>query len=318
VTEPGFSDLKEALQRACAETRQRPALARALMQSDIWAAYDIVARSRTTDSPEGDHARALLLLFRQFIAKLALSFEEIASLPRNYGNAELPLDLPRVFDANSSWIEVEWFPHRSHDAMGDNRHAARIFLKPRQNPHLFLRDVNQRIRKRGNPLPDGIKSLSGAALLTEVLLIDRSGRVVPSPLISDVQLRRVIRDPVGSFVKSEVEEYELSRRSILADTESGGFVRRTSDEPSYLPASGNDFTFASPMISEREPKPPILGTLKQRCDTCHFESTIFTFQMIMFPGRPVPPLRQLNPAEDRRGVFVAKEKMKTRDFQSLK
>jgi len=317
LTDPGFSELKDALQDACAESSPRPPLQRALMQSDIWAAYEIVAWSRRTEGLIGDHARALLPWFARFIAKLALSSREIAALPHNYAVAQSSLSLPQVFDAGSGWMEVEWSPGRSHDEMAGNRHAARIFLKPHENPALFLKQVNQRFRKGQDPLPGGIRDLDAEVLLTQVLLIDRARRVVPSALISDIQLRTITRDQSGRFRGSNLEEFELSRQLMLRDAASGGFVHRTADEPSYLPASGNDFTFASPMIGEGEPKPPILGTLRRRCESCHFESAVFTFNMIRIPGRPVPAVRQLRPQGDQRAFSVANKKMKSKEFQSL-
>lgn len=317
LSDPGFSELKQALQEACAETVQRPPLQRALMQSDIWAAYDTLGWARTTYDAESDRGRVLLPLLAQFIAKLALTDEEIAALPHNYLDAQSSQNVPRLFDEASGWIEIQWFPGRSHDEMGGNRHAARIYLKPPIKPQAFLSDVNQQIRKQADPLHDGIRSLNGAALITEVLLIDRRGRVVPSPLISDLQLRTVSRDGQGNFKTSTVEEYELSRQLILKDPSSGGFVHRLADEPAYLPASGNDFTFASRMINEREPKPPILATLRRRCESCHFESSVFTFQMIQIPGRPSPPLRALHPASDEHALFVADKKMVSEGFKSL-
>ena len=325
LNDPGFSELRQALQEACAETVLRPPLQRALMQSDIWAAYDTLGWARGTYDSESDHGRVLLPLLAQFIAKLALTDEQIAALPHNYRDAQSSQNLPRVFDETSGWMEIEWFRGRSHDEMGGNRHAARIFLKPPGERETFIRDVNRRIRRNANsksppvddPLPGGIRDINGAALITQVLLINRRGRVVPSPLISDLQLRTVARDGQGNFKSSTVEEYELSRQLILKDPSSGGFIHRTADEPAYLPASGNDFTFASRMINEREPKPPILATLRRRCESCHFETSVFTFQMIQIPGRPSPPLRRLDPSADERGFLVAEKKMESKSFKSL-
>lgn len=317
LSDLGFFELKQALQEACAEGVVRPAVQRALMQSDVWAAYDILGWSRRAEGSEGEHARTLLPLLGQFIAKLALTSKEIEELPNNYLAAQSSMNLPRVFDASSGWMEVEWFPVRSHDEMGENRHAARIFLKSRVKPALFLKRVNERIRTGRDPLPGGIHDLDGAALLTQVLLVNRDGHVVPSPLISDVQLRTIQRDREGRFVSSNVEEFELSRRLMLARSPSSGFEHRTGDEPSYLPSSGNDFTFASRMITEREPKPPGLGTLRRRCESCHFESTVFTFGIIRIPGRPVPAVRQLRQAHDQRALYVADKKMKSKEFRSL-
>ena len=317
LTDPGFSEMKQALREACSETSPRLPLARALMQADVWAAYNIVRWSQADKGQMGEHARALMPLLDQFIRKLALSSDEIAALPHNYQASQSSQNLPLVFDEKSGWMEVEWFPERSHDREAGNRHAARIFLKPTATPQSFLKQVNGRIQTNQDPLPGGIQGLRGAALITEVLLIDRSGRVVPSPLISDVQLRTVTRDGHGNFQSSTVTEFELSRRAMLSDPASGGFIHRGETEPAYLPSSGNDFTFASRMITEPEPKPPVLGTLRRRCESCHFESTVFTFQIVQAPGHPTFPVRQLRPSDDRRALDVANQKMQAKDFKSL-
>jgi hypothetical protein len=127
LTDPGFRELKEALQDACAETPLRPALQRALMQADVWAADDILSGFHMTDGRMGEHVGTLLPLLEQFIAKLALNSTEIAALPHNYLTAQSSLNLPHVLDESSGWMEVEWFPERSHDTMGNDRHAARVF-----------------------------------------------------------------------------------------------------------------------------------------------------------------------------------------------
>jgi hypothetical protein len=315
---PGFSELRQALLEACAETALRPALQRALMQADLWAAYDILSMFRSTTGSMSDHARTMLQLLEQMIAKLALTSTEIAALPHNYMAAQTSFNLPHVFDENSGWMEVKWFPVRTHDTMGADRHAARIFLKPLATPQSLLVQVNQRIENNREPLPGGIRDLDGAVLLTQVLLIDRSGRVVPSPLVSDVQLRTTARDEQGKFKGSTVTEFELSRHAMFSVPSSGGFIHRSADEPAYLASSGNDFTFASPITDGQEMKPPIMGTLRHRCESCHGDETsLFSFRINPIPGRGLHKVRQLDPAEDEQASYVAQRKMERQDFKSL-
>lgn len=126
LNDPGFSQLTQALQEACVETMARPPLHRALMLSDLWAAYDIVNWPRQTHDVRGDHARSLLSLLARFITKVAVLDEEIASPPHNYQVGQSSMHLPPLFDESSGWREIEWFPGRSHDKMGGDRHAARI------------------------------------------------------------------------------------------------------------------------------------------------------------------------------------------------
>ncbi len=100
LVNPQFSELEQALRDALAESTPRPPLHRALMQADVWAAYDILSRVRETNSHR-ERARELMENCRQFILKLALTREEIAGLPRNYSMSQSELGLPDVFSENS-------------------------------------------------------------------------------------------------------------------------------------------------------------------------------------------------------------------------
>lgn len=318
LVDPQFTEIKEALQEACAEVTPRAPLPRALMQADAWAAYDILNQFRETQNQLGDRARELLPLLDQFISKLALDSQEIAALPRNYPTAQRRLDLPEVFDHSSRWMEVEWFPQRLHDQSAGYRRAVRVFLKPNTKPQKFLANVNERVQKLRDPLSDHPGSLDGAALVTEALLIDRSGRVVPSPLTLEVQLRTFTRDEQGKFKATTVVQYELSRKLLLTNPSSGGLIRHSAVEPAYLPSSGNDYTFASPTLGAKTVGPPILGNLRRRCESCHGpDATSIMSFMMQYPGRPPFPVRQLRTAADSRAAYVAKEKMKGPNFNSL-
>jgi hypothetical protein len=185
--DPQFTEFKQALKDACAEPRPRSASHRALMQSDVWAAYDILSRFRRTDGRVGDRARELLPILAEFISKLALTPAEIAALPRNYDVSQRSQGLPEVFDETSGWVEVEWFSYRLHDDSAECRRAARVFLKPTAKPQKFLADVNARVRQRKDPLPDPTSSLDGAALGTEDVWIDSH---VGRPIFGRIHSRR--------------------------------------------------------------------------------------------------------------------------------
>ena len=318
LVDPQFSELEQALRDALAESTPRPPLHRALMQADVWAAYDILSRVRETNSHR-ERAHEVMGSLQQFILKLALTSEEIAALPRNYSTSQSGQGLPDVFDENSGWMEVEWLPYRLHDYSADHRRAARVFLKPATKSQKFLADVNATLGQRKYPLTDQTGILDGAALVTEDLLIDSHGRAVPSPLTYEVQLRTFVKDGQGKFKETVVTQYELSRKLLLANPSSGGFIRLGADYPAYLPSSGNDYTFASPTLGEKTRDFPILGYLRRRCESCHGPdiTSVFTFMMHDDPRRSPPPVRQLRPADDMHAAYVATEKMKQTNFKSL-
>lgn len=320
LADPQFGELQQALQDALREPATRAPLARALMQADAWASYDIVLHARSGLSGEpAARAGELLPLLAQFIRKLALTPQEIASLPRNYREAQASLNLPPVFDESSGWIEIEWFPHRSHDFSASFRRVARVFVKPKGKPQQFLDDLTALLRKNPELSPDLETQVDATALLTEDLLIDSSGRVVPSPLTYDVQIRSFSKRKDGKF-ETTVAECELSRQRLLSEPASGGLVAEKPGDPAYLASAGNDYLFASPLFDRRDFQLPVLSNLQRRCQGCHGKDpgAFFTFAQIPIEGRPVPPVRQLRSSDDPHGAYVAQRKMEREDFKSLR
>ena len=112
-----YSEFMAAMQEALADNSPRPALARAWMQSDLWSAYDILSEPLFKEDRsvelEMRHAAALDALAR-LIRKVALTPEEIQSLPDNYAQAKSALALPDLFDRNSGWLQVQWFREHAH------------------------------------------------------------------------------------------------------------------------------------------------------------------------------------------------------------
>ena len=140
---------------------------------------------------------------------------------------------------------------------------------------------------------------------------------MPSPLIYEMQVRSTLKDAQGNFRATRVEEYDLSRKLLLTDSSTGGLVRHGPDDPAYLPSSGNDFTFASPTIGQKEEVPAILGNLRRRCESCHFETSVHTFGIMQAPGRASPLVRQLRGEGDQHAEYAADRKMKEVRFKAL-
>lgn len=316
LREPQYEQFDQALTEALAENRQRPALQRALMQSDIWAAYDRLGAHSWGDAATDEKAKRLLSRLAQFVAKLALTPAEIAQLPANYKAAQRELNLPALFDTSSGWIEIEWNPRREHDANTAYRRATRIFLKPASSTKPFIDELDSLLdtsRGRGLDLSD---RLDAVALVMENMLVDTESGVEPSPLIFDFQIRRFVRDSAGKLERSEAEQYELNRKALLNRPSSGGLMRSTENDPAYLPQAMNDYGFATPMFGSGDFA--VLATLRHRCEGCHFENLI---RMPTFPSLQDPnalywplPVHQLDPAADPHGKYVAEQKMRRPGF----
>jgi hypothetical protein len=315
LAEPRYSMLKRALADALGESRIRPALNRALMQNDIWAAFDILYQRSRFRGAEAEllagHRSELLPLLARFIRKLALTSQEIKELPSNYAAASRTKRLPDLFGTRSEWMEVRWLPNRLHDDSVHFRRAARVFLKPASHPanrQTFLNALrDETLDKAGR--------LDAVALVIECLLIDRSGAVVPSPITFEVQQR--------SFNKgglTELRQFELSRKLFINDPGSGGMVTLDDNSGVYLSSAGNDYTFASTFAiqpSAGGSNAPVFAALRTRCIACHGPDvrTVFTFSF--HPREPQPAVEQLNPAADDHGNYVANRKMDRDDFKAL-
>jgi hypothetical protein len=298
-TEPRYSEFEKALRAAVDERNQRTPIQRALMQSDLWAAYDMIYRNlRWVNATLS--ARILKMLARM-IQKLALTPEEIAALPDNYADGVNRLRLPDLLGEHSPWIEIEWGRSRSHDSSANDRRSTRIFLNPGStlaDPQGFLETF------RGNRGPHA--PLEAVALVTQCLLIDNSGNLAPSWIATEVQVREFAPS------KTEIAEFELSRRA------SGGLVRSNDTAPAYLASSGNDYGFASGIDSSdgRARDISTMGSLRARCVGCHGADvrTLFTFS-VQDPksGR----IRILDKRTNEHAQYVIEQKTKLESWKSL-
>jgi hypothetical protein len=304
-----FAELTTALRDALDETKNRSAIERALMQADAWAAYDIIYNTRPRPGIDNPQRKAMLLnLLRQFVRKLALTSDEIKSLKNNYLDAVSERKLPQLFSPESRWLEIELQPRRLHDEATKFRRATRVFVRPRKQPTDPVQFVDS---LKYNQHHDQVEAV---ALIIQNLLIDKSGRVVPSPVFTDVQFRFFKHDAKTGVITAELQQFELSRRKLLNEPTSGGFVGYLSASPAYLAAAGNDYEFASP-IDEAEA--PVLVPLRTRCAQCHNAplTTILTFAIHGIP--PVPVTRILKPLDQERAFYTARRKEERADFKSL-
>lgn len=310
-TEPRFTPLKQALADALREGPSRPPLARALMQSDLWAAHDVLAASQPRDQVHRGHREELLGLLARSVKKLSLSPREVEALPDNYASAHLPFDL---FAADGGWIEVEYLPDRLHDFSADYRRVARVFLKPSSTP--TDRDAwLDGLRKRD---VHTIEKLDAVALVVQLLLVDADGVVVPSRLTYEVQVRSFPKGGAGGLSRAKLSVAELSRKTLLLDRQAGGLRPVEERAPSYLPAAGNDYFFASSQLGRSDRNAPILAPLRKRCQACHGESLGVIMTFSVQDPQLYPHVRQLKMADNERARYVSRRKMQRADFAELK
>lgn len=318
LDEPRFSQLKQALIAALNEEKARPALHRALMQADAWAAHDQLAHVhlyRESRTPElHERASQLVPLLARLVKKLSLTPDEISNLPDNYALAAKELHLPDLFSPNSEWMEVRWQPGRLHDQASDFRRVARVFLKPSvrlQNKQSFLDELPN---NHGDT-----PQLGAVALVIQNLLVESKGDALPTPLTYEVQMRTFKRDGRGRLVKTKLNQYELNRKLLLNRPQTGGMISLDEDAAMYLPTAGNDYGFATTQGHQLEETSAILVTLRTRCGACHGQpNTPAVFTFLIHSQEPIPSVMLLRQPNDKHARYVVGQKMVRDDFKVLR
>ena len=314
MKEPQFSPLKKSLEDALDEKTNRSPLARALMQSDLWAAHDIFARNYNYKGDEGELRRErreqLLGLHVQLIKKLALTSDEIKALPDNYAAAVEKGQLPNVFDTNGEWLEVRIKKDRFHDFHMDYRRVARVFVKPANSPQDKVSFLNSLIGDK-----NAREKLDAAVLMIQDLLIDSNGELVASPLTFKVQIRTFVKGEGEKAVKSEAKQYERSRQRLLNAPHGSGFDVFDEQSPAYRQGAGNNLSLAP--TNSRSPN-PILIRLGNHCVYCHRRhEVVITFDTNWIRTKPTPTLAILKASDNEHARYVIEQKSERKDFKAL-
>jgi hypothetical protein len=326
LREPRYSRLVAALEGVRVTARSRPPMARALMQADLWAAFDMVysltrplPRRSTDDLRERiQYAQLLLPRIAMTMRGLALTRDEIAALPNTYFASATTLSLPNLLEDGTGWTEIRWLRDRRQDRAANYRRATRVFLQLKEPPRDEAGFLNG-LRDGSEQAPHSIRS---AAQVTQLLLLANDGTVVPSSITFDVQLR----GEAARQGASVVPEYELSRRLLLGSPAGGGLVAFDENALAYLPSAANDFGFATPPRATGE---PVEAPLERRCAACHGAEPgvgyLMTFsQPIGLPRAesrgPASPetVERLPIADNVHGHDVARRKMEREDYRALR
>jgi len=250
-----------------AENLVHEPLKRALFQRDLWAVFDWLAAQA---EPFPTQRQALERRLAQVIKRVALSKEEILSLPDNYAFAvgshtflaDVQADHPDtaflpsgIFQADSAWVPIgrkggpialthtDAFPFFGHS----------VFL-------VYLRSPSGRAAtleyiKSLNTEPKPVTAIgSDVALVRRMLLIDDQGDLILSPLVETIQIRHF--SPAQSF-----HEFELSRARLF-DGLAGGLVRKKN---LFMVFMGQGDVFQIADIVELQASIPDI------CEACHSE-----------------------------------------------
>jgi hypothetical protein len=229
---------------------------RALLQRDLWELFDWSAgTSFYPVNVSGHHSlltgqfskerRELQSRLALVIRRLALTTNEIASLPDNYGQAETKNfpDLPRgLFQTNGDWVSVgnkndnltaptHVSQFKGHSVfcvmvhLPDGRQAAIDYLNRLRSFKSIWIDGDQL-----NPDLPQFPTNTEWALVRRMCVIDTEGRIQPTPVTESIQLRHYseIKGMSRSPDAQKLFEYELDQG------QNGALRAIGSDEKDFL------------------------------------------------------------------------------------
>ena len=250
-----------------AETLIHEPLARAMFQRDLWAVFDWLAWQA---EPYPAARQELETRLARIMRRVALSKEEILSLPDNYalavesktypsdvdaGSPEIPFLPADLFQPGSAWVPLgreggpvamthtEAFPFFG-------RSAFLVFVRSpagREGTLDFIESLN------AESIPVTAVG-SDVALVRRMLLIDARGEIILSPLVETIQMRHF--SPAQSF-----HEFELDRSRLLQGL-AGGL---TLHQDFFMLFMSHGDVFESPDIPDER------AAIPQICKACHFE-----------------------------------------------
>jgi hypothetical protein len=251
-----------------AENLIRDPLKRAMFQRDVWAVFDWLA-SRAEPYPL--QRKVLETRLAQIIRRVALSKEEILSLPDNYAleveantfPANVSADHPEtaflpsdIFQPDSAWVPMgrEGGPVAMTHTASFPFFARSVFLVFVRSPGGRMATLDFINALNTNP-SHALTIDSDVALVRRMLLIDDQGELILSPLIETIQIRHF--SPAQNF-----HEFELNRVQLFNGL-SGGLVLKT-DLFLLFMSHGDVFEISG--------LPTLKVTIPQICKGCHSEN----------------------------------------------
>lgn len=281
--------LDEFLTKEGEELESDP-LQRALLQHDLWAAFDYLSDPEWSNPLQLQaelkryrvERRELYGRLARVIGRLALTNEQIGNLPDTYTAAVAAKTYPSEFDPDQPsqsflpsdlwepqgpWVLVsEWANNPvaiRHVAFFGGRSTFAVFLRlpaGRSETVKYLKELRewkpkdgQAIPPDGRAIPPQVPPRTQFALARRMMVVNYAGEMVPTPLTELVQFRVLPGGDAQTFL-----EYRL-RRGDLAAGKGGGLSAVRKDE-----RDRGDMLELGPG-TDKEKHRPILGS----CRNCH-------------------------------------------------
>lgn len=262
---------------------------RAMFQRDLWAVFDWLAAQ---DDPYPAEREALQVRLVEIMKRVALTEEEISSLPDNYARAVKAHDFPArfkpdlpdkaflppdLFQPDGAWVPLgrEGGPTAMTHTEAFPFFGRSVFLVFVRSPagRAETLDFIDSLNTEKNPVT---VTGSEVALVRRMLLIDDQGELVLSPLVETIQIRHFSPEQI-------FHEFELNRVALFAGP-TGGLVP---NREVFLLFMGHGDVF---QLSEL---PTLQAAIPEICKACHAEDPSVvgsgnTKSIISYSRQPFP------------------------------
>jgi hypothetical protein len=267
--------LSQDVQKTLPDPRQR-----ALLQQELWQVFDWTTLTDRFDASARVELRKPLAAA---IRRVALTRDQIQSLPANLQSGDRADIPPDVTDASAGWVSIgipgttaiasvhlEQFDGRS--AFGVFMHCpggsqqAIDYLKALKaapySPPTFGATTRQLAQDTTPQFPEGTQ----LALLRRMMLIDTNGSLVASPITQSLQIRTFVK------IRPDMHPADVSPQEFLLDRDrylAGASVAMcpSDREPTLFLSVGVDWFEGSEQIATTQYRPPprSIGA----CVSCH-------------------------------------------------
>ena len=281
-------------------------LKRALLQRDLWKLFDWSAKKIPHDQNAAKARRELQTRLAVVMRRIALTTNEIQSLPDNYARAQkdaFSANPPRaLFQTNGDWIEVgrnfgeptapaHVTSFAGHSAFlvlfhhPDGRQAATKYLaRLGSSQPTWIYGTNLSSHSADPPPPILNPKLpqfpSGTewALVRQMCLVDSDGQIQATPLIESVQVRRYwavqplkntppsLADDEQSIASQTISEFQMDRNHEAALRATG----HSEKDFNFVHFAGLGIDpFEQHLSRPMSDSSALKGNVLATCQTCH-------------------------------------------------
>ncbi len=292
--------LSQDVERTMPDTRRR-----ALLQHELWQVFDWTMKNDSVDPAARIKLRKKLAAA---IRRVALTQQQVESLPSSFSRADGNDAPPNLADANEGWVCLgipgSTAVAEAHLKGFGGRSAFGVFLRHPDGAQAALAYLRRLAAAPYPPATQPSDSSSYAfdaaphfpvgtqlALLRRMMLIDREGQLICSPIVESIQVRTYLKiEPVLMPEHVREQEFDFDKGRYLAGEKSA--LRAVGPEDRAPPVFETHDMELFEGFGENEAnipfpyRPP--GIVLRSCIGCHRDPGVLSMNSYTRSFSPVP------------------------------